>query len=157
MSKFLIIQTAFIGDVILATPIIEKIHAYYPEANIDFLLRKGNESLLIGHPYINKLIIWDKKGTKYKNLFKILLEVRKTKYNYIINLQRFFTTGLFSALSGADSITGFKKNPLSFFFHKKLPHIFGNNIHEIDRNLLLIEDITGPKLHKPKLYPSDKN
>ena len=46
MQKFLIIQTAFIGDVVLATIIIEKLHADFPDAQIDFLLRKGNEGLL---------------------------------------------------------------------------------------------------------------
>ena len=46
MKKILIIQTAFIGDVILATPLIEKLKNFFPKAEIDFLLRKGNEGLL---------------------------------------------------------------------------------------------------------------
>ena len=40
MFRFLIIQTAFTGDVVLATAIAEKLHAHYPGAQIDFLLRK---------------------------------------------------------------------------------------------------------------------
>ena len=46
MFQFLVIQTAFIGDVVLATAVVEKLHAYYPDSNIDFLLRKGNEILM---------------------------------------------------------------------------------------------------------------
>lgn len=42
--KLLVIQTAFIGDVVLATPIVEKLRRFYPDAQIDFLLRRGNES-----------------------------------------------------------------------------------------------------------------
>ncbi len=42
MQKILIIQTAFIGDVVLATSIAEKLHFYFPSAQIDFLVRKGN-------------------------------------------------------------------------------------------------------------------
>ena len=64
--KILIIQTAFIGDVILATPLIEKLHQYFPDIKIDFLLRKGNESLLDNHPYINKILVFDKKKNIYK-------------------------------------------------------------------------------------------
>lgn len=56
LGKVLIIQTAFIGDVILSTPIIEKIRQNYPQAQIDFLLRKGNESLLKDHPHINHFL-----------------------------------------------------------------------------------------------------
>ena len=48
MQKFLVIQTAFIGDVVLATAIIEKLHQFFPDARIDFLVRKGNEALLAG-------------------------------------------------------------------------------------------------------------
>lgn len=56
MQKFLIIQTAFIGDVVLATSLIEKLHYHFPKAEIDFLLRKGNESLLANHPFLNQVI-----------------------------------------------------------------------------------------------------
>ncbi len=61
MPRFLIIQTAFIGDVVLATGIVEKLHAHFPGSSIDFLVRKGNEGLLKGHPHINEVLVWDKK------------------------------------------------------------------------------------------------
>ena len=57
--KFLVIQTAFIGDVVLATGIVEKLHRHFPDAEIDFMVRKGNEGLLQNHPYLHKVIICD--------------------------------------------------------------------------------------------------
>ena len=39
-KKILLIQTAFIGDVILASGILEKLKEYYPEAKIDVLIKK---------------------------------------------------------------------------------------------------------------------
>jgi heptosyltransferase-2 len=51
MQKFLVIQTAFIGDAVLATALVEKLHQFYPEANIDFLVRKGNEGLFATPPF----------------------------------------------------------------------------------------------------------
>ena len=54
MKKILIIQTAFIGDVVLATAMIEKLHLYYPDVSIDFLVRKGNESLLNNNPFLRR-------------------------------------------------------------------------------------------------------
>src|ERR1700744_2833168 len=101
MLKFLVIQTAFTGDVVLATALIEKLHHYFPGEKIDFLLRKGNEGLLQGHPYINKLLIWDKKTQKKKNLLKIAMQVRREKYTHVINVHRFGTSGLVTFLSGA--------------------------------------------------------
>ncbi|HRI80177.1 MAG TPA: glycosyltransferase family 9 protein, partial [Cyclobacteriaceae bacterium] len=46
--SILIIQTAFIGDVILATALVESLHRKFPDVALDFLVRKGNEGLLKG-------------------------------------------------------------------------------------------------------------
>ena len=96
MNKILIIQTAFIGDVILATSLIEEVAKKFPNSSIDFLLRNGNQSILKENPHINKTIIWNKKENKNLNLFKIILKIRKEKYDTVINIQRFFNSGLMS-------------------------------------------------------------
>lgn len=157
LEKVLIIQTAFIGDVILATAVIEKIHQYYPETKIDFLLRKGNEALFADHPFINKVMVWDKKSSKYSNLIKIGQAIRKQRYDLLVNLQRFASTGLLTALSNATFKAGFNKNPFSFFFDEKISHEIGNGQHEVERNLLLISKITDNHFIRPKLYPSKED
>jgi ADP-heptose:LPS heptosyltransferase len=156
LVKFLIIQTAFIGDVVLATPLIEKLHVFFPDARIDFLLRGGNEQLLAGHPLIHELLIWNKKINKQGNLFRILQIIRKNRYDKVINVQRFFATGLLTVLSGAKETIGFDKNPLSIFFSKKIKHRVGGDlsVHETVRNLDLIRFFTDDSIYRPKLYPS---
>ncbi|MEN7547492.1 glycosyltransferase family 9 protein [Rapidithrix thailandica] len=156
MAKYkniLIIQTAFIGDVILATPIIEKLKTYFPESQIDFLLRKGNESLLKEHPKLRELLIWDKKQGKVKNQLQVIRNIRAKHYDLVINLQRFLSSGLFTTFSKAAFTIGFDKNPLSFTFDKKVPHTFDK--HEVERNLSLVHSLTDSQLVKPRLYPSD--
>jgi len=154
LKKFLIIQTASIGDVILATPVLEKIHRFYPEATIDFLLKRGNESLFEGHPFIRRLLIWNKSEKKYANFNAIVREVRNNKYDAVINLQRFASTGLLTAVSGARYKAGFNKNPFSKFFTVRVRHMIktGEN-HEIQRNLSLIEPLTDSSVALPVLYP----
>lgn len=155
MKKILIIQTAFIGDVILATPIIEALHKQFPEADIHFLLRKGNEGLLKNHPFVSQLIIWDKKKDKLKNLFRIVKQLRGENYDLALNLQRFLSTGIFTTFCGAKARIGFKKNPLSLFFTHRIEHEIGTGKHECERNLELIVPIAGSGWDKrPKLYPS---
>ncbi len=157
MQKFLIIQTAFIGDVVLATCLIEKLHFHFPGAQIDFLLRKGNENLLDGHPFLHEILIWDKQKHKRRNLWKMLRMIRKKKYDKVINVQRFTATGFLTAFSGAKETIGFDKNPLSFLFTKRIKHIVSNgkNVkHEIERNNELVKYFTDEKVLKPRLYPS---
>lgn len=156
MQKFLIIQTSFIGDVVLATAIAEKLHNQFPETQIDMLVRKGNEALFSGHPFIKKVWVWDKKHNKFQNLFKLALEIRHERYQNVINLHRFLSSGLLTLLSGAKIKRGFDKNPLSYFFQVKKKHVISpeGKIHEIERNQQLISDITDSVPSLPRLYPS---
>lgn len=160
MKKFLVIQTAFIGDVVLATGITEKLHKFYPDAEIDFLVRKGNEGLFVNHPFLHRLLIWDKKKNKYRNLLWILKEVRHNNYDVVINVQRFASTGFITVLSGAQTTIGFDKNPWNFLFRKKIKHRTSNNaiiVHEIERNNDLIAHLTDDKPERPRLYPSSQD
>lgn len=157
MQKILVIQTAFTGDVVLATAILEKLNLFFPSAQLDFLVRKGNEGLLEDHPFIHETIGWNKKENKKKNLFNILKKIRKEKYDAVINLQRFASTGMLTAFSGARQKIGFDKNPFSFLFTKKIKHDLSANKHEVERNNELIEHLTDNNCTKPRLYPSLKN
>jgi len=121
------------------------------------LLRKGNERLLDNNPHLRQVLIWNKKEQKYKNLFKLISQIRTQKYDAVINLQRFFGTGLITALSGGTERIGFKKNPLSLFFTKKVAHEIGNGTHEVERNLALISQWTDTEILRPKLYPSSSD
>jgi heptosyltransferase-2 len=153
MQKILIIQTAFIGDVILATPLKESLRLQFPNSKIDFLVKNGNQNLLINHPNLNRVLVFD-KSKKIKSLIALLMEIRKEKYDLVINLQRFFSSGLLTAFSGAKEKRGFKKNPLSFLFTKSFDHTVNNGLHEVERNLALIEDLCTKTFKSPKLYPS---
>jgi ADP-heptose:LPS heptosyltransferase len=101
MKNILVIQTAFLGDVVLATAVIEKLHACLPDASISMLVRKGNESLLKNHPFLKKVIVWDKTKNKIPNLLHTIGEIKKENFDTVINLQRFFSSGLFTIFSGA--------------------------------------------------------
>lgn len=159
MQKILVIQTAFIGDVVLATALTEKLHAFFPAAQIDFLVRKGNESLLLNNPCLHEVLIWDKKKHKTRNLFSLLSKIRSARYDKVINLQRYLSTGILTAFSGAAQTIGFDKNPLSILFSKKVSHQFNlqHPRHEVEKNNDLIRDFTDDSFTKPALYPSTED
>lgn len=156
-KNILVIQTAFIGDAILASSLLEKMHAYFPKADISILVRKGNESIYSSHPFLKDVLVWEKREKKIKNLFSLLSKIRKNKYDCVINCHRYASSGFLAAFSKAKHIAGYKQNPFSFLFNYAPKHIIGNGSHETERYNQLIEDFTDEKVLKPKLYPSNSD
>ena len=155
MKKILVIQTAFIGDVVLATSLIENLHQQFPEVKLDILVRKGNESLFQSHPFLNQVLVWDKKNNKYQNWVGLLFKIRSRQYDVVLNAQRFAATGAWTALSKAKIKIGFDKNPFSFLFTHAVVHQFSEKgQHEIDRNHQLLSSLFVTKVAMPKLYPT---
>jgi lipopolysaccharide heptosyltransferase II len=157
VKKILIIQTAFLGDVILATPVVSELKRIFPSASIDFLLKEGNQSLLHNNPHLNEVIVFNKKKGKYRAIFKLIKQFRNTKYDLVINLHRFGSSGIIAGLSGGKSIIGFKKNPYSFLYSQKFKHEIGNGTHEVERNLSVIHHLGAVSLKRPELFPSEIN
>lgn len=156
LDRILVIQTAFLGDVILASPVWENLHATYPHAQIDVVVKKGNESLLTSHPFLHQVFIFD-KSQKVKNLWNLGKTLRSHKYDLVINLQRFASSGILTFLAGGKESRGFEKNPLSFLFTKKFKHEMKPNWHEVDRNLSLISDLVAAPIRRPQLFPSKED
>lgn len=160
MQRILVIQTAFIGDVVLATSILETLNHQFPAAILDIAVRKGNESLFHKHPFIHQVLLWDKKSNKYKHLFKLLSTIRKNQYSLVLNLQRYAATGFLTAFSGASKTIGFNKNPFHNLFTVSVEHsmnIDGSGGHEIERNHRLLQSICTVETELPVLYPSKED
>jgi heptosyltransferase-2 len=152
--RILIIQTAFLGDVILITPMLRELKNALPDAEIDVLVRKGNESLLGNNPHLSKLFVWDKKR-KFASLFENLFAIRKRKYDEVICVQRYFNAGFLATFSKGKKLSGFTQNPWSFMFNNKMKHELQGGKHEVDRNLALIQHLIGhAQNRRPELFPS---
>lgn len=159
-QKILLIQTSFIGDIILFSTVIENLHRYLKDTRLDILINQHSETLYRHHPKIGKLWTWDKKKNKHKNLLKLISNIRSEKYDKVINFHRYFSTGLLTAASGASFRAGYEDNPFSFVYQQSAPFPFEKGLHEVDRNFQLLKkifpELKGKELNrKPVLYPSD--
>ena len=157
MKKILVIQTAFLGDVILATPVISELSRIFPDTTLDVLVRKGNESLLRNNPHISHTYTFDKKEGKIKNMWQLIKTFRNNQYDLIINLHRFGSSGIIAGLSKKKLVYGFSKNPFSFLYSKRFKHEIGSGKHEVERNLSIIKEFGAVEIKKPELFPSDSD
>jgi len=157
-NKVLIIQTAFLGDAILISSLLEKIRVESPESTIHLLVRKGNESIFEAYPHANLAKVWayDKKH-KWASWQALQKELKAESFDRVFVAQRFFGMGLLSLVIGAKKVAGFDKNPLSWFFSERISHDWGTGKHETERNTDLLKSWLGPQVFKPYLSPIKKD
>lgn len=148
MKKVLFIQTAFIGDAVLGTAVVEAWAADQVETHV--LVRKGNEIFYQTHPKVKKVWIWD-KSQKWKSWWSILKSIRNESFDEVYVAQRFFSMGLLTLLSKAKRKVGYHQGWWSRWFDARVQHRWGGGVHEVDR---LMDLIGKNKRVLPKIYPS---
>ena len=157
--NILIIQTAFPGDVILATAFVADLSDRYPEAQLHMVVRRGCEDILADNPRIHRVFVWDKGHQRNRNLFRLSNELRNIGYDRVYNLQRYASSGFLTWRTGSPIRVGYSSNPLSIAFHEsvkhRIPHPHETGfLHEVQRNRLLLDDQILPP-RRPELYFTD--
>jgi len=84
--NILVVTLSNFGDVILTTPVIMALVGKYPEARITAVVGPRAQSALQRSPDIHKIVIYDKKASFWKKL-KFILELRKAKYDLVVDLR----------------------------------------------------------------------
>lgn len=152
-KRILIIQTAFLGDVILTLPLLQLLKKNYPSTEIDFLCIPATSQLLKNNPYVNHVIVYDKRNSGAAGFKELVFQLRKKKYDVIISPHRSFRSALISLLSSAKKSISYDRSSLSFLYDETVD--YKSNIHEIQRNLSLLKPlgVFESNIIKPELYP----
>ncbi len=162
LDKILVIQTAFLGDVILALPMVQTIKNHLPDSQVDFLCVPANAGILKNHKALTNVIPYDKKGgDKLDKFIEALSLIRDKEYDVIITPHRFLRSALLTFYSKAKIRIGYNRNALSFLLSHKVNYI--QEKHEILRNLDLFRAIPGIESDEskislvPDLYASEED
>ncbi|MCZ6907320.1 MAG: hypothetical protein O7G28_08560, partial [Deltaproteobacteria bacterium] len=63
-ERILVVQTSFLGDVVLTIPLLAEIKRRFPEAELSVLCTPDAKSLLLDNPDIHEIITDDKRGAE---------------------------------------------------------------------------------------------
>ncbi|MFN3245754.1 MAG: lipopolysaccharide heptosyltransferase II [Leptonema sp. (in: bacteria)] len=148
IKKILVIQTAFIGDVVLTTPMLKEIKKSYPDIKLSVLVKPEAKQILEPLSFVDDIIVIDKNNQhKYWGMFRIIQNIRNQKFDIILSPHQSFRTGLIVYFSQATIRIGYNTASLSSVYNLKLQR---TNKHEIHRLLDFLKDSICPNLsHYP--------
>jgi ADP-heptose:LPS heptosyltransferase len=153
--KILVIQQKMIGDVLVSSILCENLRLAYPNAQIDYLIYDSTKSVIDGANYISNLILFTKKERKSKlALLKFGLQLRKTKYDVIIDAYSKLESWILVALSGATKKISFEKSTSGLFYTNTIKRHSDYNSNLgliIEQRLALLEPL---EIEKKITFPS---
>lgn len=157
--KILIIHTAFIGDIVLSTPLIRRVKECYPEAKITYVTTVAGASILRNNPNISEIIEYDKRGIHkgIKGIWQLGKRLRYENFDMVITPHRYFRSSLLSWLSRATIRIGYRIASGAFLFTKKIE--YDKSKHEVEKLLSFLGDVDGDlkERYPIELYPEIKN
>jgi len=156
--KILIIQTAFLGDVVLTTPLVKAVRENFPQSFISVLLIPQTSEVFKNNAHINQLILYDKKGKQkgIGNFLKLVDFVRKEEFDLAILPHRSLHSAFLAYLSKIPRRIGFHSASGSFLYTDEVT--YRTNLHEIDRNLSLLSPLGCSRRNiKLQLFPAEED
>ena len=158
MSGSLVIQTSFLGDVILTTPLIAELARRGP---VDVLATPIGATALANNPDIRTVIRYDKRGTyaSAQGLWQTIKEIRSRRpYEVAYLAQGSFRSGLLAMLTGAKERIGFASSTGRVLYTRQVA--YRPELHHAERIWsLAMSDCADPPTRdqiRPRLYPSDQ-
>lgn len=156
VDRILVLQTAFLGDVILTLPLVQVLKEFFAFSSVDVVVIPRAANILSGHPDIRRIIEFDKRGRDagIGGLWRLAMKLRRERYSLALVPHRSLRSALLVLLAGVPIRLGFTKSAGRFLFTKRVA--YENGVHEIDRNLSLLKGIgIGTyAFRRPALYPS---
>ncbi len=136
MKRILVIQTAFLGDVVLTTPLFRALRRRFPDARIDVLVTPAAAPLVEEDPHLDGVRVYDKHGReRLRGAGRRL----RGEYDVVLAPHRSHRTALLAWLSRARLRVGFRDAGFSFLYHRRVPR--PRERHEVDRNLELLRGL----------------
>ncbi len=133
-GRVLVVQTAFLGDVVLTTPLFRGLRRLYPRARLEALVTPEAAPLLEEDPHLDGLHTYAKRGGD--TFGGMLARLRRGRYDLLVCPHRSPRTALLSLFSGVPRRAGFAGGavPGAFTDTVRRPA----EAHEVDRNLALL-------------------
>jgi lipopolysaccharide heptosyltransferase II len=130
----LVVQTAFLGDVVLTTPLLAALAARH--GPVDVVTTPGAAPLLETHPAVRRVIVYDKRGKDggLRGLARLARELRAERYERAYLPHRSLRTAALAWLARIPVRIGFQDGWRSLYTEAKPRPRSG---HEIDRLLAL--------------------
>jgi heptosyltransferase-2 len=136
--RVLIVQTAFLGDVVLTLPLIATLQQYFSDVQVDVVTVPAHAAVLQQQPGIHRVIAYDKRGKQrgLRGFLAVVRQIQARRYDVVLTPHRSLRTALLVAWSRAPRRIGFARWWTRWAYTRTVPRPVKG--HEVERNIHLL-------------------
>jgi len=122
--NILVIQTGFVGDMVLTTPLLRELRRAAPEAAIALLHAPRTAGIVRRSPHIDDRIVFDKRGSERgaRASARLARDLRRRRFDLVISAHRSLRSGWLALATGAGRRIGFDHPPSAVFYTDTVPY-----------------------------------
>jgi heptosyltransferase II len=155
VSTSLVIQTSFLGDTVLTTPLLAQLANRGP---VDVVTTPAAAALLAGHTAVRSIIVYDKRGADrgLGGLLRLARRLREARYDLALLAQGSWRSAALAVLARIPVRIGFDTSAGRWLYTKRVA--YRDDLHHAAR-LLMLARPNGreptPEERRPTLAPGD--
>jgi lipopolysaccharide heptosyltransferase I len=154
--KILILRLSAVGDVLRTLPAVMALRQYLPSSHIAWVVEEPSKTLLESQPEIDHVILFPRKrwteGMKsigkvwktFKEMGHFVLELRKEKFDFVLDFHGIIKSGMISFLSGSPKRIGYDRKSSkegNFLFSNVKVQLLEEKISRYQRNFALLKGV----------------
>ncbi|HEX4468393.1 MAG TPA: lipopolysaccharide heptosyltransferase II [Gemmatimonadaceae bacterium] len=153
-SGSLVVQTSFLGDTVLTTPLIAQLAE---RGAVDIVVTPASAPLLSNNPALREVIVYDKRGGDrgLGGFVRLARRLRRARYAYACLAQGSMRSASLVLAAGVPERIGFETSAGRRLYTTRVAYI--ENEHHAARLLRLAAESSEstPSAMQPRLYPGD--
>ena len=155
VAASLVIQTSFLGDTVLTTPLLVQLAR---RSAVDVVTTPASAMLLANHPAVRSVIVYDKRGVDrgLPGFVALARKLRATQYDIAFLAQGSFRSAALALAAGIPTRVGFDTSSGRWFYTRRVD--FREDLHHAARLLRLARPNGRPAMPeelRPTLHPGD--
>jgi len=138
-QHILVIKLKQPGDVLVSTPVIAALKEAWPGCRLTYLVPRGAEDMVSGHPKLDGLLVMDRRGQTWGQTLTFIRDLRRQRFDLVLELSGGDRGAICAWLTGARARLGFQRPRQPFWqrrgcFTRLLPRP-PVKMHMVDQNL----------------------
>jgi lipopolysaccharide heptosyltransferase I len=154
--RIALIKPSALGDIVHSLPVLTALRRRFPGAHIAWVVNRGYEPLLLGHPDLDATLPFDRSASRggwwqgLRNYSGFLKKFRRQRFDLVVDLQGLLRSALMTGASGAQRRVGLStaREGATWFYSDVVPVADFHAVHAVDRYWLVAEALgagDGPK------------